>query len=103
MGKRADPLAFWRARSMEPSIASHILMCKTRLLCLVDRRMSFFSIRVSHLSIMAITAETFRAMASSIASMASALATGSFRSRSPSWKDRIRASDELEMKKRTYT
>ena len=101
MGKNADPLAFWRARSMEPSIASHILMCSTRLLCLVDRRMSFFSIRVSHLSMMAITAETFRVIASSIASMASALATGSFRSRSPSWKDR--ASDELEMKKRTYT
>ena len=103
MGKRADPLAFWSARSMEPSIASHILMCSTRLLCLVDTRMRFFCIRVSHLSIMAITAETFRAMASSIANMASALATGSFRSRSPSWKDRIRASDELEMKKRTYT
>ena len=103
MGKRADPLAFWRARSMEPSQALHILMCSTRLLCLVDRRMSFFCIRVSHLSIMAITAETFRTIASSIANMASALATGSFRSRSPSWKDRIRASDELEMKKRTYT
>merc|ERR550519_3262694 len=69
MGKNADPLAFWRARSMEPSQALHILMCSTRLLCL---------------SIMAITAETFRAMASSIANMASALATGSFRSRSPS-------------------
>ena len=84
MGKRADPLAFWSARSMEPSIASHILMCNTRLLCLVDRRMSFFCIRVSHLSIMAITAETFRTIASSIANMASALATGSFKSRSPS-------------------
>ena len=37
MGKRADPLAFWSARSMEPSMASHILMWSTRLLCLVVR------------------------------------------------------------------
>ena len=35
MGKRADPLAFWSARSMDPSMASHILMWSTRLLCLV--------------------------------------------------------------------
>ena len=91
MGKRADPLAFWSARSMEPSIASHILMCNTRLLCLVVRvmksMMRFFYIRVSHLSIMAITAETFSDIAFSIASMASPFATGSFKSRSPSWED----------------
>ena len=82
MGKRADPLAFWSARSMEPSIASHILMCSTRLLCLAMMR--FFCIRDTHLSMMAMTADTFRFIASSIASMASALATGSFKSRSPS-------------------
>ena len=35
MGKRADPLAFWSARSMDPSMASPILMWSTRLLCLV--------------------------------------------------------------------
>merc|ERR1712130_194453 len=74
MGKRADPLAFWSARSMEPSIASHILMCSTRLLCL---------------SMMAMTAETFRFIAFSIASMASALATGSFKSRSPSHEEEV--------------
>ena len=40
--------------------------------------------RDTHLSMMAMTADTFRFIASSIASMASALATGSFKSRSPS-------------------
>ena len=50
---------------------------------------------VSHLSIMAITAETFSDIAFSIASMASAFATGSFKSRSPSLGWRIRASDDL--------
>ena len=49
---------------------------------------------------MAMTAETFNSMAFSIASMASAFATGNFKSRSPSWE--VRASDELEIKKRAY-
>ena len=43
----------------------------------------------AHLSIMAITAETFNIMAFSIASMASAFATGNFKSRSPSLEEVI--------------
>ena len=43
----------------------------------------------AHLSIMAITAETFNIMAFSIASMARAFATGNFKSRSPSLEEVI--------------
>ena len=43
----------------------------------------------THLSIMAMTAETFNSMAFSIASMASAFATGNFKSRSPSLEEVI--------------
>ena len=44
---------------------------------------------VAHLSIMAMTAETFNIIAFSIASMASAFATGNFKSRSPSLEEVI--------------
>ena len=42
----------------------------------------------AHLSIMAMTAETFNIIAFSIATMASAFATGNFRSKSPSLEGR---------------
>ena len=83
MGKRADPLAFWSARSMDPSMASPILMWSTRLLCLVARMVTMVRRRL-YLSIMAMTAETFNFVACSIATLASAFATGNFKSRSPS-------------------
>ena len=54
----------------------------------------------THLSMMAMTAETFNFVACSIATLASAFATGNFKSRSPSWE--VRASDELEIEKRAY-
>ena len=100
---------------MVKMILSHILMCSTRLLCLVVSMVRIICIiiiiviiciicilmcntrlcwkvwmvkmilkAVTHLSIMAMTAETFNSMAFSIASMASAFATGNFKSRSPS-------------------
>ena len=52
----------------------------------------------THLSMMAMTAETFNFVACSIATLASAFATGNFKSRSPScWE--VRALDELEIKR----
>ena len=95
MGKRADPLAFWSARSMDPSMASPILMWSTRLLCLVSRMVTMVLKEETHLSIMAMTAETFNFVACSIATLASAFATGNFKSRSPSWEGR--ALNELEI------